>query len=494
MDTHVLHIFLLLAITLVCIGVSVSVKYDKSQITTDTHPDMSHAHVPDVNYENLSTESQKQINTLNSQVLLNENDINDLANFERNANNVIPSLDSSNLPTVLTPGIMDLDDFANLFPSESWLTAVGYVGYDTINATPNLQTNNTQGYSFTLTYNDDTHQITISNGHLFGSLANGSQLVSSFYLSSDGFLMSNSFPSIYYTTSDAFHQFVQQVGPSIKQIVQNNRSVYIFRLEGSKIRVYQGVSSPPLTTCLYRLEYFGLSNDNNLPSGNDINWVSSGVTFNTIPQTAFTNTSGLFARVGGTGFTSTISSDHYSISVLNSNILNSGNIPDAYTLSVPSNKPFYNIPTNGHPFYSIHLVLLTDVSTSSGFTLKDTNDTPGVQNVVIFCIPNNNSPKYTQIARGTESVRVLQTINSAFLSKQLYNLYPNYVPVNFIFFPFYYENQENKQFSLDINTTLGKVRHDRTTGNFCLNGGISEMNQYSYTYDDDDGIYVEVEA
>jgi hypothetical protein len=506
MDTHVLHILLLLAITVVCIGVSVGVKYDKSQIAADTHPDMSHGHVPDENYQNLSTELQRQINSLNSQVLLDENDINEIAN------NFIPSLDSSNLPTIFTPGTMDLDDFAKLFPSESWLNAVGYgyVGYNTGNSTSNYQLGELVGHSFTITYNNNMYNT--------GSeqiLGNGSSKVTSFKLTSDGFI-TDSNNKIYYMTSQSF-QNTPSTGNSIKEIIQKNGSAYIFRLQdkSGKIKVYQGVSSPPLTTCLYRLEYFGLTDDNNLPSGYKIGWIEKSgdqttpPTLNSIPQSKFSNTMGLFASVysntpgappNGTditdyvGFKSTISSDYYSISVLNSNILNSGNIPDGYTLSVPSNKPLYNIPANGQPFYSIHLVLLTG-QVSSQFYLKDTNNTPGVQNVVIFCTSEQyqtvtSDPVYTQLARGSESVIISQDINFAFLAKQLYNLYPNYVPVNFVFFPLYYETQKRISGNILIGENLVSPNQNPNVQSFDLIGGYLNLDVYSYEYNGD-GDYVE---
>ena len=52
MDIQVIYILLLVVVTVVCIGVSAGVKYDKSSI--ETHPDMPAGHVADVNYYILS--------------------------------------------------------------------------------------------------------------------------------------------------------------------------------------------------------------------------------------------------------------------------------------------------------------------------------------------------------------------------------------------------------------------------------------------------------
>ena len=62
MDTQVKYILLLLVVTVISIGVSSSVKYDKSSI--ETHPDMPKAHTPDDNYKNLTTLDKEHVHLL----------------------------------------------------------------------------------------------------------------------------------------------------------------------------------------------------------------------------------------------------------------------------------------------------------------------------------------------------------------------------------------------------------------------------------------------
>jgi len=438
MDTQVKYILLLMVATIICVGVSVGIKYDKSSIKT--HPQMPHAHIPDDNYSGLSEDIQNRITILQSQLDITNPEVESL---NSKLNNIIPILNSNGGITLET-GEPTLADINKLFISESINETTLYGIY--------------KNEKFVVTENNGLFQINVkfndNNGNNFNFDNNGFlQNVSHEYLIFDEIPSATALSTTSPKLQDAYGKYVLKLINA--GVDSGNFSLAIIKL-----------LTIPVTTQLYNLEYFGLTTDVNYPvpfSPKKYIKNTDPFSLNTIPQTSdsFTpNGFGMFASVlptapinetaaqsaptltfyDGTnliGFTASIDTDRYAISVLKSSILNSGSIPKDYQMNIPANTTSYTIPANGALFYSINLLFLDNPDIDiSNVAFVDTNNIKGVQNVLFVISKNTEDPIYSMLERNIvgQDLSNALSIYKTITTKQLYNYYSGQRIIKCIFF------------------------------------------------------------
>ena len=509
MDTHVKYILLLLVVTVISIGVSSSVKYDKSSI--ETHPDMPKAHTPDDNHSGLSQENQNKIKLLQSQFTnLNQ----EVVSLETTLNNTVPILNSSG-DIVFELGTPTLADVNKLFISESINDTQDYGLWENyINSSTPINTFTIQeeiSGSYRLELEKYTYLLIFADHFL--STGGGGQV---FNFDPSGFLqnVSNEYlvfdkhPNPAGGNKNGFtteSSLVDAYGKYVLKLI-NATTADKFSLAVVKLL------TTPKQTQLYNLEYFGITDNTNLPPPflqNQYISKSSPFALSDIKQipSSFTNTLGIFstisiannppATVTSTdfiGLDENITRENYAINVLNTTTP----IPDNYILPVHSTTPSYTIPTTGKPFYSIHLLMLNDNITKP-IVIRDQNNTKGVQNIVIVCSSRqyNQSPQgniyhnnYGILERGTVDfiTNDKDTINAAFSQKQLYNMFANYNIVSMVVFPLCYEHSEKLQSAIirDYGVSYARVPTNYLTFN-ATSGSFNQ--QYSYVWDNANKTY-----
>ena len=480
MDTQVKYILLLLVVTVVCIGISAGVKYDKSSIKT--HPDMPHAHIPDDNHSGLSQENQNKVKILQEQIeksnMLIEMGIKEVMSLETKLNNTVPILNSSGNIDYET-GEPTLADINKLFISESINDASDTLQYMTVytnSGSTGISYNSTGVLLKILLSSNGKYSIeTINKMYihfvLIGSVVwlsvNQLRTAAQFDFDTNGFLRSSGS----YITLD--NPAVRDVGYTLKSSLKDAYGKYVLKLINSTTAgqfnlVAIKLLTTPKQTQLYNLEYFGLTTDINyrVPFHPPIYInINDPFSLNTIPQTSIgfvPNGFGMFASVfpnaagdetaaqtgpaagftsyNGTnlsGFTSSIFRFRYAISVLNPGILNSGSIPKDFKMNIPANITSYTIPANGEFFYSINLLFLDNPTTDiSNVTFVDQNNIKGVQNVLFIITKNTEDPNYSMLERNVigQDLSTPLTINAAITTKQLYNLFSNQRIILGVFF------------------------------------------------------------
>ena len=448
MDTQVIYIMLLLVITVICIGISAGVKYDKNYTTGENLP-YGHDYADEEQIQILNTLSEEEAKLsalITSQAPLKK----DFMSLNDEINNVTPVLVDGTI--TLEKKKPTLEDINKLFISESindlsgtqyhynlystFLTDVtqnaGQTGsqlkiqYDSDTATYQIFNNVNNAQQIVYQFNKDdvkfpsyipsnfSEAYTFQNGtQTYASFLNDSPNVDvtlytdKFSFDQNGFLMVKQkyvvifsdmpLNNNYFVLTDSIEYTMENAPTSfLLKIYENGLGIAGYEYSLSAVKLLK----TPLTTQLYNLEYFGLTTNTNLPPPiSPQNYISKSSPFTLtsirqIPK-SFTNTLGIFATISTVNPPDSITVANFTGLDANItsdnyaiNVVNTTTpIPDNYIIPVYSTTVSYAIPTSGKIFYSINLLVFDNVDLSNAFTIVDKNTVKGVQNIVIVCSP-----------------------------------------------------------------------------------------------------------
>lgn len=537
MDTHVLHILLLLALTVVCVGVSLGLKYDKSG--TDSHPNMPFSHTIEDeqldNYEQLTQELKNKISILSSEFVFENQSAQTI---DDNTSSIKPTVDTGgNLSLAKTTKTTTLDDLNKMFLSESINDTTARITY--LNAFGTLTTtNNTNtgahfkisnliegtSYGFTIQGSDSGQYYNIgynkNNNNEFTIFRDKTSLINNsgdfsppdsntlYAFDNSGFWMykgkyialsetnSNFLNFIDSPISNAYGRTLFKVGGGT---TNNNYPFYIFTVK---------LLSSPLTSQLYNLEYYGVTTNSALPPPVKQNYLLDEfdpLTLSIMYQIPkfVSNALGIFATISTAntnnvpddtdpndfiGLNANIAQTRYAISFLKYTYP----VPENYQLNIYSTIPKYDIPTNGDIFYSINVISFEQDELGNTITLVDKNNVKGVQNIVILTgkkQADQTPDSYSIRQRGNRDfiANPSDVFEVAFVNQQLYNIYARYNILGIVVFPLYHEQYTSQ--SIEINGFLELTNNNTTV--FVNPSKDSYVKQYSYVWDPINNLYIE---
>ena len=492
---QVIYILLLLVVTIVCIGVSAGVKYDKESYV-DTSPGEKFGHNVTETKNTMTTDDQARATIVSHIKTPVDTGVSTKTNLDfinssttETEHHAIFSIGTKKI--TYTSGQTKISDVDALFGNKttSFKANVGQTSVITLTESgTSLYTikHGSTTLNYTNKYNrPDTNVFNFNESGILVDVFNNFIVSSSTDLSS----ASLSAKKIAATTDN-----IMRIGKSGSDtILQFGNPVY-----GS------------ITTNLFKLEYFGINNNTNLPppiptqiKNNSISQVSSTgtVTFNTFPQTldpnSTSNVLGFFAKyktdgtatasitpADFTGGTLTSTSTNFQIEYLKlSQNLQLQSLEASYSFT-PSSSTL--------PFYSIYLVLDDGIQTyNPTYTIIDDNTVRGTQSIVIF---GSTKPKTTTgeylLARGSTDLTSALELTTTNLEKNLFGLYGGFNMNAIVFFPMCIQNGvgSNESFTVNYDASTGFTLEQSTSLSTTLidyNSGHQNLNYLFYAYEGD---------
>ena len=469
MDTHVKYILLLLVVTVVCIGVSADVKYDKDYSSDTGLPGHYVSDLSIIQPE--ITKLQQQIQTLTSRT-----NVESLPDYDANSG---VSYIYSNGKLSTTTGAPTITNINNLFKYQSkfthgtnqfWVSTI--YGEGTKNILYTLPGDDSHitlipvsgGYNIQFTKNNSTIKVYLLYGtNLTTTVTSPNSKEYVFQFNPNGKLQYQNLDitvSVPSSPTDLTLPVVKNNSStgSLHPVLYNSTATSIIQLNIQK----QNTSNVSINN----LVYFGLTSGNLLPPPNTpYTFLGTPNTDKTIsasiplPQVILGNTLGTIANLGLFAKTLTATSSPtganitgaagYIYTGLKSVDATSAtnyrihyvttHFGDNRTLQLPSLWHSSEFALSAQPRYSIYVVLAdTDTDDISDLIFEDINETKGTQTVVLFGSPYSgfsSSSAYQSLAdRASTSASSSEITNMG--SQRYYQQFGPYNLNSLLFFKF----------------------------------------------------------
>ena len=495
MDTQVIYILLLLVVTIVCIGVSAGVKYDKESYV-DTSSGLKFGHVQAELTNTMTTDDQATA-TIVSHI---KTPVDTGASTKTNLDFI--NSDTKENEHYATFSLLTKKITYNSGRS----TKISDV--DTLFGKQTTSFKAISGQTRTVTLskleNFNFYFITFSSSKLTYTNITGSSGATAFTFDASGFVKdSNGQNFIVSSTTDLNTS-------TLKAKNVANEADNIMRIGKSGSDTILQFGNPVYTintTNLFKLKYFGKTTVQSLPPPTSVSnhsisaFVSSSSTviFNTFSQSldsSSSNVLGFFSKYkAGVGASTTIGDFTGGIpSDTNSQIEYLKLSPN---LQLQSLKASYTFTPSSltSPFYSIYLVLDDGIQPyNPTYTITDDNTVKGTQSIVIFGSKNTDytAGEYLLAREGSADLTTRLELTSTYLVKNLFGLYGGFNMNAIVFFPMCIQNgaSSNESFTVNYDASKGftleqsKIESKQTTS-IDYNSGYQNLNYLFYVYHTD---------